>query len=278
MSAASSNRLIPLTEPPAQASFRGARAFAWLIVALFAAAAVAWIGAQVASVRAPWLFFPLAVGVALGAIAGGTALAMQLKHRPTLWFGTLMASAVIVVGMHFLAYRASLDAPRSGNLAMINEAFPDVAERHGTAPPAGFTDFLTRMAQQGRQLPIGINAQGGWAWATWGLDAAILSVAAILTVLALTASYYCDICGAYYRLVRQETLPGTRLRRLCETFDTQPPPDATGELRYLACRRGCGPERMTVVFLTPGARSRHLNAWIHPSDRAKLFQQLDQTG
>ncbi len=267
-----------MAEPPAQARFRGARALAWLIVALVAAAAVAWIGAQVASVRAPWLFFPLAVGVALGAIAGGAALAMHLKHRPTLWFGALASSAVVVVGMHFLAYRASLDTPRSGNLAMITEAFPDVAERHGTAPSAGFSDFLTRMAQQGRQLPIGIIARGGWAWATWGLDAAILSAAAIATVLALTASYYCDICGAYYRLVRQETLSGSRLRRLCETFDTQSPPDATGDFRYLACRRGCGPERMTLAFRTPGSRSSHLNAWIHPADRAKLFQQLDQTG
>jgi hypothetical protein len=273
-----SERSISSAEPPAKARFRAARAAAWLIVVLLAAAAVTWIGVQVASVRAPWLFFPLAVGVALGAIAGGAALAMQLKHRPTLWLGTLAASAAVVVGMHFLAYRASLDAPASGDLAMITAAFPDVAERHGAAPPAGFADFLSRMATQGRQLPINVNAQGGWAWATWGLDAAILGAAAILTVLALTASLYCDICGAYYRLVRQETLSGARLRRLCETFDTQSPRGATGEFRYLACRRGCGPERVTVAFRVPGARPSYLNAWIRPTDRPKLFQQLDQTG
>jgi hypothetical protein len=270
-------RSISTAEPPAKARFRGARALAWLSLVLVAAAAVAWIGAQVASVRAPWLFFPLALGVALGAIAGGAALAMQLKHCPTLCLGTLAGSAVVVVGMHFLAYRASLDAPRSGNLAMITEAFPDVAERHGTAPQAGFADFLRRMANEGRQLPIGVNTQGAWAWATWGLDAAILGAAAIATVLALTASYYCDTCGAYYRLVRQETLSGARLRRFCETFEAQPPPDASGEFRYLACRRGCGPERMTLVFRAPGARWSHVNRWINPADRSTLFQHLDQT-
>jgi len=190
----------------------------------------------------------------------------------------LGASAVVVVGMHFLAYRDSLDAPRSGNLAMITEAFPDVAERHGTAPPDGFEDFLTRMARQGRRLPIGLTAQGGWAWATWGLDAAILNAAAVATALTLTASLYCDSCGAYYRLVRQETLSGARLRRLCETFDAQSPPVATGEFRYLACRRGCGPERMNVVLRKPGARSSLRSAWINPADRSTLFQQLDQTG
>ncbi len=221
------------------------------------------------------MLFPLAVGVAVGGAAGGLALAMQSKHRGTTCVGSALAAGLVVVGMHYQEYRAALDAPRSGQLEMFNKAFPEVAERHAATAPAGFGEFLRRMASEGRAMPFGWTARGAWAWLSWGLDAAILVGAAVCTAGFVTAQPYCDTCGTYYRVIRQETLSPERLSRLARLLGWPEDSAVCGEYRHLACRNACGPELVRVAVLQ--GRSVRRQAWIASADRIKLFQQLDQS-
>ncbi len=267
--------IIRLASVPRQASLRLRRAITWLSALLLIAVAIAWGSAQLARIRAPWLLFPLAVGVVVGGAAGGLAVAMQNKHRGTTWVGTALAAGLVVVGMHFQEYRAALDAPRSGQLELFNKAFPDVAERHTTAPPGGFGEFLQRMASAGRALPFGWTARGAWAWLSWGLDAAILVGAAVCTAGFVTAQPYCDTCGTYYRVIRQETLSPERLSRLAKSLGWAEESGGGGEYRHLACRDACGRDLVRVAVLR--GRGMPHQAWIASADRIKLFQQLDQS-
>lgn len=266
---------IQSADPPGHATFRFPRAIAWLSALILVAVVVAWGSAQLARIRAPWLLFPLAVGVVGGGAAGGLALAMQNKHRVTTWVGTALAAGLVVVGMHFQAYWAALDAPRSGQLEMFNKAFPEVAERHAAAAPAGFGEFLRRMASAGRAMPFGWTARGVWAWLSWGLDATILVGAAVCTAGFVTARPYCDTCGTYYRVIRRETLSPERFGRLARTLGWPEDSAVGGEYRHLACRNACGPD--LVRASVSHGRSARYQAWIDSADRIKLFQQLDQS-
>jgi len=270
--------MIPTVNPPAPPQLRTARTLAWIAILLIAAAGISWGGAQLARVRAPWLLYPLLIGGATGAAAGGLALALEWKHRPTLPLGAILAAIVVVVGMHWQAYRAEVSAPRSGELAMISQAFPDVAERHGAAPPTGFLAFLERMARQGRPLPFGYTATGVWTWLTWTLDAALTIGASVVMARLLTNRPYCDQCGTYYRVLRRESLTGTRLKRLGMAFSRQFSPEWRSEFRYLACRCDGGVDRLELRILERLNPLQIIMAWISATDRARLFQQLDQVG
>lgn len=236
-----------------------------------------YVAAQVAHVRAPWLLFPLLVGVALGVLAGGLAYWERFAHRPTVLLATAIAALVVVVVMHFMEYRAYLDAPRSAQFEMMANAFPDIAERHVSARPTGFLDFLQRMAAAGRAMPLGWVAQGVWAWASWAVDALLVVAGALVAVTVFARRPYCDVCRNYYRVLRQETLRPEQYRRLAESLGWPAIALRSASFQYLSCHGACGPDLVRMMVTPVTGPSERREAWIDYSDRARLFQQLDSS-
>jgi hypothetical protein len=212
-----------------------------------------------------------------GALAGLLAYWERFAHRPTVLLATTIAGAVVVAGMHYFEYRAYLDAPRSAQFEMMTSAFPDLAERHPGARPDGLFDFLRRMADAGRAMPFGWTAQGGWAWGSWAFDAALLIVAAVLVAWRFVRRPYCDVCRNYYRVLRQESLRPAAYRRLAASLGWSDEAVQSAAYHHTTCRGACGPELVrAVVSLESGGTVRR-EAWIDYADRARLFQQLDQS-
>lgn len=263
--------------PPASARFRWRIGLAYPAGLLCAAGALAFIAVRVGHVRAPWLVFPLAVGACLGLIAAGLAHWERFAHRRTIMVSVLLASVVVVLGMHYFSYRTALEAPRPAELEVFKEAFPDMAGRTPAASPGSFPDFLQRMAHQGRTMPFGWTARGPWAWLSWGLDALLLAGAALGVARWATARPYCDGCQNYYRVLRQESLRRDQYERLAQQLGWPAEPSGAVAYHHLCCRGVCGPD-LVRVRITPaaGAPVRH-EAWIDYADRARLFQQLDQS-
>ncbi len=236
-----------------------------------------YVAAQVAHVRAPWLLFPLLVGVGLGALAGGLAYWEKLGHRATVLFATAIAATVVVVVMHWMEYQAYLNAPRSAQFEMMANAFPDIAERHVSARPTGFFDFLQRMAAAGRTMPLGWVAQGEWAWASWALDALLVVAGAVVAVTVFARRPYCDVCRNYYRVLRQETLRPDQYRRLAESLGWTAGTPRSASYQHLSCQGVCGPDQVRVMVTPVAGPSERREAWIDHTDRGRLFQQLDSS-
>jgi hypothetical protein len=184
---------------------------------------------------------------------------------------------MFVVGvMHFVAYRAFVAAPTSAQFELIAKAFPDVAERHPGSTPDGFWDFLRRMAAAGRPMPFGWTARGAMAWASWGLDAALLASAAIVTI-SVARRPYCDVCHSYYRVVRRETLGAEQCAALAKSLDRSVLSGHAAEFELAGCREGCSPDRVKIGLASGQGRETPQSKWIARADRARLFQQLDQS-
>lgn len=268
---------IPQSPPPAPARFRWRFGFTYLAGLCFAAAMLGYLASQVAHVRAPWLLFPLLVGVALGALAGGLAYLVHCGHRRTVLVATLMAGLVVVGTMHFVEYQAYLNAPRSAQFEMMVNAFPDIAQHHAGARPSGFLDFLNRMALAGRAMPLGWTAQGPWAWASWALDALFVVAGAMVVALVFLRRPYCDVCRNYYRVLRQEQLRPEQFERLARSLGWSVDTPRSASYQHLSCHGGCGPDLVRVMVRPASEPAVRRLAWIDCADRARVFQQLDQS-
>ncbi len=152
-------------------------------LALAMLAAVAWglVTARVQFVYAPWLLFPLGGGLILGAVL---ALIRRAVGFPSTRRGAvsvaLLACLVAVPAQHVFCYRHDV-ALQQRTAASEAELLARVAT------PELQRDTLWRYleseASLGRQLPFGIVARNGTAWASHALDAAIVIIAAVwLTV------------------------------------------------------------------------------------------------
>ena len=151
----------------------------FLVAVAGLAVVVGWVSEWAQGVAAPWLLFPLAQGAVLalgiGAIARWRGVG---RPRWLLPLAALTALAACAIQHHAAFLRANRrDAPRDDSAARL--AFPE----HGSRlAPAGLYDFLNRQAAVGRPLPAGLLARGGWAWASWAVDASIVAAATVLGV------------------------------------------------------------------------------------------------
>lgn len=265
--------VIPSVSPPTAVRFRLLPATLYFAGVLLVTVLVGFVAAQIAHVRAPWLVFPLAVGAVLGFLAGKFAELVSFGHRPTILFVAAFAGIAVVGTMHYLEFRAYLAAPRSAQFELIAKAFPDVAESHPGAAPAGFWDFLGRMAIAGRAMPLGWTAKGAWAWASWALDALLVVSGAMFITLVFLRRPYCGVCRGYYRVVRQELLRPEQYVALAQALGWSDRSAGTAIYEHLGCRGGCGPDRVRIGT----GRGAPRLAWIARADRARLFQLLDQS-
>ncbi len=156
---------------------------------------MAWLAVQLQQLWSPWLVFPIATGLALGATLVGLVRLVQVGHRPTVVAATLLAAAALVVGQHYFSFRAILRSTRqkTPELEKARLLFPKNSLADSPVPPSSFGPFLRWQAARGR--PIGrFVARGGLAWASWALDGLLLAEAALAVVLPSTRRPCCNHC------------------------------------------------------------------------------------
>jgi hypothetical protein len=143
--------------------------------------AMGWLAAQLEQLRSPWLLFPLATGLALGAALVRWLRWVRADRGPMVFVVTVCAVAAMTVGQHYFSFRAILRA-NPQNAAALEKArllFPENSLQ-SPLPPRSFGLFLRWQAGRGR--PIGrFVARGGLAWASWALDG-LLSAATAFAV------------------------------------------------------------------------------------------------
>jgi hypothetical protein len=263
----------PLTcaPPVGRAAFSGTRALVFLPGAIVFGGLVGGAAAVVQSWFAPLVFFPLLVGVVLGAVLVLLLRTTQTAHRSTLILGTLLAMAMATVAQHYASYRVwahRLDAdPKT---AMARAAF-------GNPLPSSFPEFLRREAEQGRPLLAGLVARGPWAWATWGGDGLLVLLGALAIVLPAVALPYCCHCESWYRTTRSGRLRQPFAQRLAEMFHLSLP-ERLRRIRYrlLMCEGGCQPMGLEFLWRRRHADGRVTTVWLTDRGRDAVLRVLDE--
>ena len=279
---------LPADPPASPRGYDPARMVYWLLPCLIHATALAWLSVEIQRLFAPFLIFPLLLGVVFGAACVGVMWFCQMAARRGVVTGTLVLLVVLVVGQHYFAYRrvqsgaleqiATLTNEQRAGLEAVRAAMPDLRG------PQTFTDFLQRETQRGRPLISGVVARGAGVWLTWGLDAVLVLAGSMIVILPALRRPYCTRCRSWYRSVQSgslEAIDETDWRQLRQLWPGAPQewhPGASFDL--LACRAGCGPVLLKLSWkrLSPRiAQPPRASIWLTRHDDGRLRAWLGQT-
>jgi hypothetical protein len=145
----------------------------------------------------------------------------------------------------------------SGLVATIPELHPS------------FEEFLRSTAARGRDW-FSLRLHGGWVWASWALDAALQSAAAVGLVWIAARQPYCPRCRSWYRTVRSGKLDAHQAAALAAMYGCEA--SAPSQYRLLHCQSGCGPMRLELIGATAAA---HRWAWLDDAARRSVLKALD---
>lgn len=237
---------------------------------LLVGAAAAASALAVQRIFAPVGLFPLLAGVVLGGILVILMRAGHVGHRPTLVAGAALAVVVTVVGQHFLSYRQAVQAMGAGRTPWVAALFPE------HAPPESFAQFLRDEARHGR--PVGrLTASGFWAWFSWGADALLLAIPAMVLVIVSARLPYCDRCGTWYRTIRAARLESKRAAELAALLGLSPPPgEQRLRVRMIDCMGGCGPTGLACAWPDSPQATIAGYLWLDRACRARIEAVLDR--
>jgi len=232
---------------------------------------IAWAAVVAEGYFAPFLLFPLVVGVVLG---GTMVLAMrvcQVGHRPTIWFGALLAASVAIAGEHYLSFQRSqrLAARDPEKLAKLQLVAPE------QIPPAHFGEYLQWSAARGR--PIGpYTARGGLAWLAWSIDALLLLVPALFLVGATARLPYCNRCRRWFQTVRSGRLDSEAAGILARLVGIEMGPECRrARYRVVACQGACGPIGFLLSWDDPVGRLSSGLVWLETASYRQIAEILD---
>jgi len=261
--------LLICAPPVGRAAFSGARALVFLPGAVVFGGLVGGAAAVVQSWFAPLVFFPLLVGVVLGAVLVFLLRTTQTAHRTTLILGTLLAVAALTVGQHYASYRAwrhRLDADPKAAMARAADQLPD-----------SFPEFLRWEAQRGRPLVANLTARGPWAWISWGVDGLLVLLGALAIVLPALGLPYCCHCESWYRTARSGRLRQPYAQRLADMFHLSLP-ERLRRIRYrlLSCEGGCQPMGLEFIWRRRRADGRFATVWLTDQGRDAVQRVLDE--
>ncbi len=242
------------------------------------AAVVASLACAAAQWAAPLGLFPLLVGAALGGVLVLAMRLMQIGHRPTIWIGTTVAIATLVVGQHFASYlqekqhliemHKKLEEKIGSSLAVVA---PEMLANRVPPVPNSFADYMRAQSETGRPITATITLRGYQAWASWALDSALQAVAACLIIAWSLRLPYCGRCGTWYRTVREGTLSQAAAVELVEAVAVT----SLGEIEsphysLQCCVGGCGPTRLTL-----SSRSASAIAWLSETARDRVTRIIN---
>lgn len=260
------------TSPPAgRPEFSGTKALFFLPAAAVAGVLVGGAASVAQSWFAPLLFFPLLVGVVLGAVLVSLLRTTHIAHRATLIVGVLLAMAAVAVTQHYVSYRVWINRLNARpNAQLAQAAFADQL-------PQSFPQFLRWEASRGRPLMGGYVARGVWAWASWAADGVLVLLGGLAIVLPALGLPYCRQCQTWYRTTRSGRLRQPFAQRLAEMFQISLP-ERLKRIRYrlLNCEGGCEPAGLEFIWRRRRADSRTATVWLTDHGRNEVQRVLDE--
>lgn len=249
------------------------RAAAYLVIGAALGAATAFVAVELQqNQRAPLFVFPIVIGLVIGAGLAAALRWLPMAHFTTACAGAVIAVAIAVVGQHYVQYRQAVATARADQaklaLAGASDAFPNVR-----LPPKSFFDFVRRMAIQGRPITNRFRARGVLAWSSWGLDALLALVAALVVVVPTVRQPYCDRCRSWFRTIRAGRLPRSVAVGVASAAKIVP--GGTGDsadYRISHCRAGCGLARFELAWDVGSNQT----AWLDAESRREVQAALDR--
>jgi hypothetical protein len=262
----------PLTVPAGRFSVGG------LCLAVASGPVVGFIWATVAeetqSYAAPFILFPILVGVLAGLTIVGVVRFARIGHRPTIMLSAALAAGVAVAGQHYLHYHAHYSGPAP---AAANAAAGQDLSAHAQQLAPSFGEYLRAQADRGRPL-VGQYVATGWAaWLTWAIDALLTLAAAVVVTIPALRVPYCNRCRTWYRTVRNGKIDVPTAQRLAETCDV----DEIAELRspryrLSCCHTGCGPTYCELSWEEPSGAIDLVRVWLDADKRNQITAILDE--
>jgi len=265
------------TTAPDRGRFVWWQAGFWLPACLVMGMPVAFVSHVVQPHFAPFVVFPLLIGVGLGAMTAGLMRLAQVGHRPTLLLGVLLGASVAVAGQHYLDYRKAYDRAQ-WEWELVRRAkqqFPDGVVGNVARPPINIADYLDHQAMVGRW--IGSYSAKGWrAWSSWAIDGLLLLAAATAVVARAVRQPYCNRCRSWYRAVRTDQIDAETAQEMVEvaglTAIEQP---TAARYRLFSCNGGCGPTGFQMQMKKSGNWQITARVWLDVERRDQMTQLLD---
>jgi len=265
-------------QPPTTGKFVLPTAAVWLFLALATAVALSRAAAAIEPRFAPWLLFPLLLGLVLGICLIWLLRWCECGNRATAIIGAILASLLLAGAQHLWHYQRHFDAMAARKQFILQQGpkFAQVAGNLAPVPPT-FAEFLEQEAARGRTLWPGRVVRGWGAWGSWGLDGLLLAAAAVAIVALATRRPYCNVCRSWYRLVWEGPLDPRRAAAarvaglLPESVDCH-----DGRMFIWSCRGGCQPARVDLGWRQRSSAGRlakhHATAWRSPGQVMALAQ------
>lgn len=263
----------------------------WLPGCVAFAALVAWAVSELSRSFSPLGVLPLAVGLVLGASLVALMRLFQMGHRPTAWLAVGLSVAVVVVGQHWLGYRAAVVEAdrRSEEFQKTQAKFGELVRGSLPPRPASLVDYLRGEAQRGRPLSTVFgqySAKGALAWITWTVDALLVLAPAVVMMGFALRRPFCRKCGSWYATRRSGSLDAQAARRLAAALEL-PLEDSAGAARYrlICCNQGCAPSGFSLSWEgnSSGACKRAPYplgseiVWLDDQQRTRIVAILDES-
>jgi len=236
----------------------------------------AWVAEETQSYAAPFILFPILVGVFAGLTIVGLARFAQMGHRPTIVLAVVLAAAVAVAGQHCFRYvsdyywrpvTAAADAEAGGEdlSALARELAPS------------FGEYLQAQADRGRPLFGQYVAKGWAAWLTWAVDAMLTLAAAVTVTIPAFRLPYCNRCRTWYRTVRNGKIDVPTARRLAQTCGVDEIANLRSpRYRLSCCHTGCGPTYCELSWEEPNGSVDLVRVWLDAEQRNQVAAILDE--
>jgi hypothetical protein len=260
--------------PPEDGLFVWGRLFLAVIAAPVFGLFWAWAAEVAGAYAAPFLLFPILQGILTGLSIVGLVRFARIGNRPTILLATILASLVAGVGQHGVAYLDAYYWPRApiGMGTMSNQDLSPLFEKMKPT----FEQYLRAQAERGRTLPFGCKVQGDRVWLTWGLDAILVLVGAVVVTIPATRVPFCNRCGTWYRVFRGGKIEVPIAQQLATWMGV----DEVGAMRsprcrLSACQCGRGPTRCELSWEEPDGAIDLVQVWLGPAARNQAATILD---
>jgi hypothetical protein len=270
-----SEKAIPLATPPANQG-----RFTWfgLILAAVAAGGFGVVWAYAAEVAqayfAPWILFPILLGVFAGMSIVGWVRFARIGHRPTILMAAALTAVVAAVGQHGFGYLAAYDETRR-SIQTDEKNGQDMSALVDQMRP-GFGKYMQAEASRGRPLLAGYTAQGWVAWLSWAVDGLLMAAAAVVVVLPALRAPYCNRCGSWYRTIRSGKIDRPTALCLAERIGVEEVEHLhSPRYRLSACLGGCGPTRCELSWEDAQGTVDLVQVWLDPAGRNHVATILD---
>jgi hypothetical protein len=251
----------------------------WLPGCLLLGGLAAWVAVDAQFYFAPFLIFPLLVGIGLGAALVLLMRMGQVGHRPTILLGTALAALAAVVGQHYFGFLDAKEHERRQTAAIekAKAALPDLADRLPPAPAENFCQFMRQQAGRGRSVFNLLEVRDGGAWALWTVEGLLTLVAALGVVFPAMRLPYCKRCRSWYRAARSARFPAAVIRDIAKILDVETPEKIrSGRCRLLSCASGCGPTGCELSWEDLEGNTFFAQVWLDTAARNAVVHAFDE--